>query len=166
MHPEQWQMVGRVLICVSHLGNREIPVAPILDIVCSNKSVTGVWLLTVDPEGSELVPVHINTRQLLQQKALFCRQGDYLQLIELLQSIGFDAAIMLTLPNHSPFSLAYLCYLAGIPIRIGQSQEFGGGVLSLCVQPPAEPVSLLEYNLHLLKVAGFPTINTATEAIA
>jgi hypothetical protein len=165
MHPEQWQTVEHVLICVSHQGNSKIPVEPILDIVCCNKSITGVWLLTVAPDGSELVPVHINTHQPLQQKALFCHPGDYLQLIELLQSIGFDAAITLTLPNQSPFSLAYLCYLAGIPIRIGQSQEFGGGVLSLCIQPPAEPVSLLEYNLHLLKAAGFPTVNTVTEAI-
>ncbi|MBE9111579.1 hypothetical protein IQ273_19420 [Nodosilinea sp. LEGE 07298] len=48
----------------------------------------------------------------------------------------FDAAVILTAPGQSPYTLGYLCYLAGIPIRIGQSCEFGGQVLSHCSPPP------------------------------
>lgn len=53
-----------------------------------------------------------------------------LALIAKLRSDAFDAAVIFTNPRESPYALAYICYLAGIPIRIGQSQEFGGGVLS------------------------------------
>lgn len=53
-----------------------------------------------------------------------------LALIAKLREYAFDAAVIFTNPRESPYALAYICYLAGIPIRIGQSQEFGGGVLS------------------------------------
>jgi ADP-heptose:LPS heptosyltransferase len=58
-----------------------------------------------------------------------------LGLISQLRQYAFDTSIIFTNARESPFSLAYICYLAGIPIRIGQSQEFGGGVLSHCVHP-------------------------------
>ncbi|MDB9526504.1 hypothetical protein PN498_10930 [Oscillatoria sp. CS-180] len=47
----------------------------------------------------------------------------------------FEAAIILTAPGYSPYTLGYLCYLAAIPIRIGSSYEFGGQVLSHCLKP-------------------------------
>ena len=52
------------------------------------------------------------------------------QLIPQLRDRRFDAAIILTQSGQSPYAAAYLCYLAGIPIRVGQSCEFGGSVLS------------------------------------
>ncbi|MBD1874329.1 hypothetical protein H6F75_12615 [Nodosilinea sp. FACHB-131] len=60
---------------------------------------------------------------------------DWQQAIGWLRQGGFDAAVILTAPGKSPYTLGYLCYLAGIPIRIGQSSEFGGQVLSLCAPP-------------------------------
>jgi hypothetical protein len=47
-----------------------------------------------------------------------------------------DAAILLTGPGQSPYTLGYLCYLAGIPLRLGTSWEFGGQVLTHCWPPP------------------------------
>jgi ADP-heptose:LPS heptosyltransferase len=67
---------------------------------------------------------------------------------------SFDAAIIFTAPFQSPYTIAYLCYLAGIPVRIGQSCEFGGTVLSTCVSPPVDPVSPTQYHLHLLRSIG------------
>lgn len=57
---------------------------------------------------------------------------DWQQAIAWLRQGGFDAAVMLTAPGQSPYTLGYLCYLAGIPIRVGRSSEFGGQVLSHC----------------------------------
>lgn len=85
-----------------------------------------------------------------------------IDIIEMLRVYCFDAAIIFTPPYRSPYTLGYLCYLAGIPIRIGQSQEFGGSVLS-CVTPLPDPVPLSNYYLHLLNAAGLYTpaqINT------
>lgn len=58
--------------------------------------------------------------------------------IALLKAENFDAAIIFTGAHQSPYGAAYLCYLAGIPLRIAQSHEFGGGVLSHCFAPPAD----------------------------
>ncbi|MGG6268948.1 glycosyltransferase family 9 protein [Leptolyngbya sp. AN03gr2] len=55
-----------------------------------------------------------------------------LNLIQLLKVEQFDAAIVLPDENRSPYPFAYACYLAGIPVRLGVSCEFGGGVLSEC----------------------------------
>lgn len=56
-------------------------------------------------------------------------------LIQELRSAQLDAALILTAYSQSPYPLAYLCYLAGVPIRIGRSQEFGGGVLTTAISP-------------------------------
>lgn len=69
--------------------------------------------------------------------------ADWQQAISWLRQGGFDAAIMLTAPGQSPYTLGYLCYLAGIPIRIGQSSEFGGQVLSHCVPPDQDDDALV-----------------------
>lgn len=61
-------------------------------------------------------------------------------LIQWLRDRHFDAALICTAPSQSPYPIAYLCYLAGIPIRIGQSPEFGGQILSHCL-PPTDPAS-------------------------
>ncbi|MBW4442806.1 MAG: hypothetical protein KME10_16535 [Plectolyngbya sp. WJT66-NPBG17] len=55
-----------------------------------------------------------------------------LSLIELLKIEQFDLAIVLPDENRSPYPFAYVCYFAEIPVRIGISCEFGGGVLSQC----------------------------------
>lgn len=50
----------------------------------------------------------------------------------------FDAALIFTTPSQSPYTLGYLCFLAGVPLRVGQSCEFGGQVLSHCFAVPEE----------------------------
>jgi len=66
---------------------------------------------------------------------------------------GFEAALLLTAPGQSPYPLAYLCYLGGIPVRIGQSGEFGGGVLSHCLDPEPEAG---DRQVQFLRAAGLP----------
>jgi hypothetical protein len=52
------------------------------------------------------------------------------ELVENLSQFDFEAAIILTKKNESPYAFAYLAYLAEIPIRMGRSREFGGSVIS------------------------------------
>lgn len=68
----------------------------------------------------------------------------------------FDAAIIFTSFSQSPFPPAYACYLAGIPLRVGQAKEFGGGVLSHQYEPAPFESHQAERNLHLLEAAGLP----------
>jgi ADP-heptose:LPS heptosyltransferase len=73
--------------------------------------------------------------------------AQWLDLVDELRSRKLDAVIVFCDRQISPYPLAYLCYLAEIPIRIGQSQEFGGGVLTEWVKREPEkndhPVDLL-----------------------
>lgn len=73
--------------------------------------------------------------------------------IEWFRNRAFEAALLLTAAGQSPYPLAYLCYLGGIPVRIGQSGEFGGGVLSHCLDPEPE---VGDRQVQFLRAAGLP----------
>ncbi|NJN87256.1 MAG: hypothetical protein HC881_14335 [Leptolyngbyaceae cyanobacterium SL_7_1] len=114
-----------------------------------------VVLLTVEEDTSALRPALEALHRALPEAVFTLDEPSSLvSFIHQLESRSFEAAIVWTPPGRSPHALAYGCYLAGIPIRVGQSQEFGGGVLSPWVRPPIEPVPLTEYYLHLLRSAG------------
>ncbi|MCO6429731.1 MAG: glycosyltransferase family 9 protein [Deltaproteobacteria bacterium] len=70
---------------------------------------------------------------------------------------NFDAAIIFTSFSQSPYPPAFACYLAGIPVRIAQSKEFGGGVLTHWIRPPADELHQVDRNLHLLESLGLPS---------
>lgn len=53
-----------------------------------------------------------------------------LGLVDRLRSGRFDAVVALTSFSQSPWPLASLAYLAGIPVRVGISAEMGGSLLS------------------------------------
>lgn len=78
------------------------------------------------------------------------------ELVEKLRQMLFDAAIIFTDKEESPYPLAYLSYLAGIPIRVGQSREFAGGVLSHWLKPALDELPDSDRHLYLLDAAGFP----------
>lgn len=52
-----------------------------------------------------------------------------------LQSAEFDQAAIVSDGTRSPYPLAYVCYLAGIPFRSGVTTEFGGRLLTRRLDP-------------------------------
>jgi ADP-heptose:LPS heptosyltransferase len=77
-----------------------------------------------------------------------------LALVERLRAGTFDAAFVFTSFSQSVFPAAYACYLAGIPVRVGQAAEFGGSVLSHVVRPAADGTHQVDRNLHLVEALG------------
>lgn len=77
-------------------------------------------------------------------------------LIAAIRPYRFDAAIFFTVPWQSPYPLAYACYLAAIPLRLGQSQEFGGSLLTDWVKPPEQA----QPNPYLFLLQGFTGAST------
>lgn len=67
---------------------------------------------------------------------------------------NYGGALILTDRHRSPWSAAYVCCLADIPERIGMSEEFGGGVLSTCIDPPEVRCTGHERYRYLLAAAG------------
>jgi len=79
-------------------------------------------------------------------------------LIQTLQALRFDAAIIFTSFSQTPYVAAYACYLAGIPLRLGEPKDFGGAVLSdMPPTPTAFEAHQVERNLRLVEAAGFRT---------
>jgi len=86
-------------------------------------------------------------------------------LIEELRSRSFDAAFIFTSVSQSPYPAAYACYHAGIPIRIAQSREFGGAVLSHSVRPLPDDTHQVDRNLHLLREVGVAVDGSGAQAL-
>lgn len=127
--------------------------------------------LMASPAGSQGAPMLpwvddvITWRALWQDisGAIHLDPARELRLVDLLRTRRFDAAVVFTSFSQSPYPPAYLCYLAGIPVRLGHSKEFGGGVLSHWVRPPADEGHQVDRNLSLLEAAGFLIQNRRIE---
>ena len=76
------------------------------------------------------------------------------ELIEALRGC-YDAAIILTSFKQTPHPAGYACYLAGIPLRLGESKEWGGGVLTDEAPPAPDELHQVERNLRLIEHVGF-----------
>ncbi|MBW4582117.1 MAG: hypothetical protein KME42_21335 [Tildeniella nuda ZEHNDER 1965/U140] len=77
-------------------------------------------------------------------------------LIATLRDRQFDAAIIFTSFSQTPHPAAFMCYLAGIPLRLGESKEWGGAVLSTEVKAAPDTIHQVERNLRLIEAVGFP----------
>ncbi len=68
----------------------------------------------------------------------------------------FDMALIFTSFSQSPLPAGYACLLAGVAVRVGQSKEFGGGVLSHELASPPDECHQVDRNLALLEAIGVP----------
>lgn len=156
MRPEDWRNLRHLLLLFFLEERDELsPFLSIANLLFATLSTTNIHLLVLKDKQYGFCPLHHEIKIEFFDLLLMPYQT-HVHLVNQIKELSFNASIVLTTPRQSPFSLAYLCYLAGIPVRLGQSQEFGGGVLSHCIQPPLEAVSVIDYNLHLLRSAGFP----------
>jgi len=79
------------------------------------------------------------------------REGD---LVATLREGCFDAALIFTSFSQTPHVPAYVCGLAGIPLRVGESKEFGGGVLTHALHGAPDDEHQVERNLRLVEALG------------
>jgi ADP-heptose:LPS heptosyltransferase len=85
--------------------------------------------------------------------------GYELQLIQLLAERRFDAALIFTSFSQTPHVPGYVCYLAGIPLRAGESKEFGGSTLTTELRGAPDELHQVERNLRLVECLGFVARN-------
>ncbi|MFN8472462.1 MAG: glycosyltransferase family 9 protein [Anaerolineae bacterium] len=77
------------------------------------------------------------------------------ELIEMLAARRFDAALIFTSFSQTPHAPGYVAYLAGIPLRAGESKEFGGRVLTTELKGAPDEMHQVERNLRLVETLGF-----------
>lgn len=74
--------------------------------------------------------------------------------ISLIARRMYHAVLIFSGGAQSSYPLAYMCYLACVPVRVGFAREFGGGVLSLWFQPAPGTINPEQRYLSLLHHAG------------
>jgi ADP-heptose:LPS heptosyltransferase len=77
------------------------------------------------------------------------------ELVSLLAARRFDAALIFPSFSQTPHVPGYVCYLAGIPLRAGESREFGGNTLTTQLTSTPEEEHQVERNLRLVEALGF-----------
>jgi len=77
------------------------------------------------------------------------------ELIDRLAAGRFDAAVIFTSFSQTPHVPGYVCYLAGIPLRAGESKEFGGATLTTELRGASDELHQVERNLRLVEALGF-----------
>lgn len=166
----RWQSVRRVLaIRLDNVGD-VIMLGPALRTVRANLPQATITLLAT-PGGSQAAPLLPWVDDVMVHRVLWQDiSGTWpldpereLALVDEIRAREFDAAIIFTSFTQSPYPPAYVCYLAGVPVRIAQSREFGGGVVTQWVRPLPDDAHQVDRNLHLLEQAGFKAAGTHLE---
>ncbi|NJO79035.1 MAG: hypothetical protein HC827_11290 [Cyanobacteria bacterium RM1_2_2] len=143
-----WQRVNRLLVACSFQHSMAAQqLEPAMHVLKQALPQNSITFLTTETTGYRLIDSPQSIAQaVVQETHQPLPVFNTFEVIEQLCNRTFDAAIFFTLPLHSCYTLAYICYFSGIPIRVGQSLEFGGTVLSLCVKPPIDFVSSANYH--------------------
>lgn len=162
MPPSGWEQVRRILaVRLDNIGD-VVMLGPALRAVKAAMPDTHVTLMA-SPAGTQVAPLlpwvnDVFTYRAVWQDASWAfpldpeREQD---LTRMLHAGAYDAALIFTSFSQSPYPPAYACYLAGIPLRIGQSKEFGGSVVSTWVRSLPDATHQVDRNLHLVQSAGF-----------
>ncbi len=162
MPPSGWTAVRRLLVVrLDNVGDA-VMLGPALRAL--RRALPAVHLtLMASPAGSQVAPLlpwidDVMTERVVWQDAsgaLALDPAREFALVDAIRARSFDAAIIFTSFSQSPYPAAYACYLAGIPIRVAQSKEFGGSLLSTWVRPGPDRVHQVDRNLALIEAAGF-----------
>ncbi len=119
---------------------------------------TGCEVGRLDPDIDETILYHAPSEDVYFR--LSQDPGREMRVIETLRAHNFDAAIIFTSYKQSALPAAYLCYLAGIPLRAAGSFEGPGSLLTHrhryeeTVPPKHETLRGLE----LTQFLGFPSV--------
>lgn len=127
---DNWQNVQSILVIQTGSNHNQTQILPILEKLRQLQPNSFITLMVSSQEVSSYSSWVDEVFDYEDIGTKFVNPEHELALISKLCQRSFDAAVICTKPGESPYSLAYICYLAGIPIRIGQSQEFGGSILS------------------------------------
>ena len=156
-----WAEARRLLVMrLDNIGD-VVMTAPVLRALKENLPEASITLMA-SPGGSKATTLLPWVDEVLTWRVLWQDLGSLpfdpareWELVDTLRAGSYDAAVILTSFKQTPHAAAYACYLAGIPLRLGESKEWGGGVLTHEAPPSPEELHQVERNLHLIEAVGF-----------
>lgn len=155
-----WSTLSRVLVVrLDNLGD-VVMATPALRAVRAALRPGARLDLLASPAGAALAPLLADVDTVHAHRALWqdadgslpADPARELALVELLR--GYDAVVVLTSFAQSPWPVAYAAVLAGVPVRIGTSKEFGGAVLTHVLPAPPDAQHQSDRSLAVLAHAG------------
>lgn len=167
---EEWQAVRRVLAVRTGTAADVILLGPALRMLKAALSEAHVTLLT-SPAGQDAAGLLPWVDRALVHQAVWDGEAaaapvdieQQLDLVELLEAEHCDAAVIFTSAAQSPWPAAYAAYLARVPLRLGQSKEAGGALLTHWARPLPDDAHEVDRNLYLLETAGLPVAGRQLE---
>ncbi|MBV9454071.1 MAG: glycosyltransferase family 9 protein [Rubrobacter sp.] len=157
-----WAEARRILVMrLDNIGD-VVMTSPVLRALKESLPASSITLMA-SPGGSKAVPLLPWVDEVLPWRVVWQELGNRLardparewELIETLKEGRYDAAVILTSFKQTPHAAAYACVLADIPLRLGESKEWGGSVLTTEVPPARDELHQAERNLRLIEHAGF-----------
>jgi lipopolysaccharide heptosyltransferase II len=151
VHSDGWAN-AKHLLCVrlDNLGD-VLMTTPALRALRQSLGERSVTLLT-SRSGAAVAPFVREIDDTIEFAAPWMKSSgnqitDDAALIEVLRARHFDAAVIFTVYSQSPLPAAYLCYLAGIPLRLAHCRENPYRLLTHWVPDP-EPQQFIRHEVR------------------
>jgi len=163
MH-EQWQSAQRVLaVRLDNLGD-VLVTTPAIHAIRESLPQAAITLLAspVGAQAGRLNPdiddvVVYNAPWMDPWSRLPLDPAREMQAIAQLSAGRYDAAVIFSSFRQSPLPAAYLCYLAGIPLRLAASIDGPGSLLTTRHRHPERMMHEVERGLDLVAAVGMKT---------
>jgi ADP-heptose:LPS heptosyltransferase len=159
----EWLRARNILAVRMDNAGDVVMLGPALRAVKETSPAARLTLLA-SPAGSAIAPLLPWIDDVITWRAIWQDLGQLPSdpareqvLIDQLKAHGFDAALIFTSFSQDPHVPGYACYLAGIPLRAGESKEFGGRALTDELRGTPDEMHQVERNLRLVEALGFVT---------
>jgi lipopolysaccharide heptosyltransferase II len=159
--PPEWRAARRVLaVRLDNLGD-VLVTSPALRAIKESLPAAALTLLA-SPSGAAAGRLNPFVDDVIVYEAPWVDPWQRLPLdpareqamVATLRERAFDAAVIFTSFRQSPLPAAYLCYLAGIPLRLGATFDGAGSLLSTRLKRPEQLTHEVERHLDLVRAVG------------
>lgn len=164
MIPHEWQAARRVLaIRLDNLGD-VLLATPAIHAIRESLPAAEITLLTSEV-GAQIGRLNPDVAEVVVYRAPWMDPWSRLpydpqremQAIARLHEGQYDAAVIFSSFRQSPLPAAYLCYLAGIPLRLAASIDGPGSLLTTRHKHPEQMMHEVERGLDLVAAVGMRT---------
>jgi len=154
----EWSRVRRILLV--HPGSEAdvVLLAPCLAALRSSGRTLGLLTSSAGAALASLLP-GVDHLLVAEHGCLVepIQESAVRKVVDQLRAASFEAAVILTRLGQSPYAAAYNCYLAGIPIRVAASKEFGGALLTHWIRKLPDALDPEARYLALLAAVELPS---------